>query len=147
MELTANNISEMYSLIENKPNDEIEHIIRDSFEGINAKDILIPAIGSVLGPFLGGLAGATIPTFSELKTKMGQAKAVLEICKAYITKYSSEIKLTLQNNPQKTNYVLNIIQLLAPAIAQQYSGIPAMAIVGAITLLCRQGIDNFIKLD
>lgn len=145
MELTAKNISVLYSQIENKSNDEIEHIIRNNIKETSLKDILIPTIGSVLGPVFGGFAGAAFPTNSDPITKKGKANALLEVCKEYITKYSSEIKRSLQNNPQKTNFVLDIIVLIAPAIAQQYSGIPAMAIVGSITLLCRQGIENYLK--
>ena len=35
--------------------------------------------------------------------------------------------------------------LLAPAIAQQYIGIPGLAIVGSITILCKQGIQAYLQ--
>ena len=145
MELTANDISVLYSQIENKSNDEIEHIIKDNFEDTSLIGALFPDLGSVSGASIGGFAGVAGPTNSGPITKKGKANALLEICKEHITRYSSEIKLSLRNNPQKTNFVFDIIVLIAPAIAQQYSGLPAMAIVGSITLLCRQGIENYLK--
>ncbi len=66
------------------------------------------------------------------------------ICKEYIRKNSSTIKEILQKHPNYTNYVIDIIMLLAPAIAQQYFGISAMAIVGSITIICKQGIHSYL---
>lgn len=99
--------------------------------------------GVTLDPF--GIGGLLRRVFGGGADKNQPASSLIEICKEYVNKFSNDIKAILKNNPKTTNYALNVIQLLVPAIAQQYSGIPAMAIVGSITLLCRQGIENFIK--
>lgn len=158
MELTSQELAELYSQIENKSDEEIESLINNQSETIisgleNAvlkgiikgagagemaeyinMDVGASKIGNWLKKVFGGGADKNQPTIP-----------LIEICKDYVNEFSNDIKAILKNNPKTTNYALNVIQLLFPAIAQQYSGIPAMAIVGSITLLCRQGIENFIK--
>ena len=152
-ELSKQQISELYNNLENKSNEEIVSIIND----INNEAIKSLLDDSYKYDWIEEnwklkFGGIRIKDFLKSFYKDGEkpqgqqiTNFIIEICKKYAKKYSSEIKIILQDNPQTTNYILNIIQLLAPAIAQQYSGIPAMAIVGSITILCRQGIDNFIK--
>ena len=67
------------------------------------------------------------------------------ICRGAINKFQENIKDILRKNAKTTNYTLEIIQLLAPAIAQQFGGLSSMAIVGSITILCKQGIQNYIQ--
>lgn len=136
MELTSQELEAYYSLIENKSDKEIQKYINiEMFRSETFGD-------SKLAKCIPRLTfGKAIPDHHQSLP----SRKLFEICKKYAAKNSTKIKTILQENRQKTNYALNIIQLLAPAIAQQYSGIPAMAIVGSITLLCRQGIDNFIK--
>ena len=155
MELTSQELAALYSQIENKSDEEIESMINNESETIilgleNAvlKGIVLGAgaafaknmdlgafrIGDWLKRVFGGGADKNHPSIP-----------LIEICKDFVNEFSNDIKAILKNNPKTTNYALNVIQLLAPAIAQQYSGIPAMAIVGSITLLCRQGLENFIK--
>jgi len=125
MELTSQELAELYAQIENKSDEEIESLINNESEELD-------------GLLFGG--GWFRSVF-----KNQSANSIIEICKESVKEFSADIKEILKNNPKTTNYALNVIQLLVPAIAQQYSGIPAMAIVGSITLLCRQGIENFIK--
>ena len=157
MEPTSQELAELYAQIESKSDEEIESLINNESEAIitgleNAvlKGVVLGAgelfakkyqiglgaikIGDWLKKVFGGGADKNQPTIP-----------LIEICKDYVNEFSNDIKAILKNNPKITNYALNVIQLLAPAIAQQYSGIPAMAIVGSITLLCRQGLENFIK--
>lgn len=125
MELTSQELAELYAQIESKSDEEIESLINKQSEKL---DGLLSVGGWFRSVF-----------------KNQSANSIIEICKESVKEFSADIKEILKNNPKTTNYALNVIQLLVPAIAQQYSGIPAMAIVGSITLLCRQGIENFIK--
>ena len=125
MELTSQELAELYAQIESKSDEEIESLINKQSEKLDGLLIVGGWFRSVF--------------------KNQSANLIIEICKEYVNDFSNDIKAILKNNPKTTNYALNVIQLLVPAIAQQYSGIPAMAIVGSITLLCRQGIENFIK--
>ena len=156
MELTSQELAELYAQIESKSDEEIESLINNESEAIitGLEDAVLK--GGVLGAGLGleaGLGaglGAKIgnwlkKVFGDGADKNQPTIPLIEICKDYVNEFSNDIKAILKNNPKTTNYALNVIQLLVPAIAQQYSGIPAMAIVGSITLLCRQGIENFIK--
>ena len=151
MELTSQELSKLYSQIENKSNKEIKALINDEsetfFSGLEGAALK----GLIAGAGAGTSAGAIID-FGWFKRKSDRgagkkqsANSLIEICKEYAKEFSTEIKAILKNNPKSTNYALNVIQLLAPAIAQQYSGIPALAIVGSITLLCRPGLEHFIK--
>ena len=139
MELTSQELASLYSQIENKSDEEITHLI-DVGDSENNKTLA--ALG---GGALAAGSGAAILGHLAIANGLPPSSTLFEICKKYAKDFSSEIKVILKNYPKATNYALNVIQLLAPAIAQQYSGIPAMAIVGSITLLCRQGIENFIK--
>lgn len=104
------------------------------------------AIGAVLGELYSPIcaAGATIGHSTALDTER-QQEELETICKDTIKKNSSTIKEILQKHPNFTNYVIDIIMLLAPAIAQQYLGISAMAIVGSITIICKQGINAYLQ--
>lgn len=151
MELTSQELAELYAQIENKSDEEIESIINNESETIitgleNAVlkgGVFRARLGVGLGAF--GIVDWLRRVLSGGADKNQPVIPLIEICKEYVNKFSNDIKAILKNNPKTTNYALNVIQLLVPAIAQQYSGIPAMAIVGSITLLCRQGIENFIK--
>lgn len=141
MELTSQELAELYAQIENKSDEEIEHLINKRLlsEGHFAKGWnAVSKANSKYGILFRILFGSG-------DDKNQAANSIIEICKESVKEFSADIKEILKNNPKTTNYALNVIQLLVPAIAQQYSGIPAKAIVGSITLLCRQGLENFIK--
>ena len=139
MELTSQELAELYAQIENKSDKEIQHLIDVGDSEINKT---LAALG---GGALAAGSGGGIWGHLAIANGLPPSSTLFEICKKYAKEFSADIKEILKNNPKTTNYALNVIQLLVPAIAQQYSGIPAMAIVGSITLLCRQGIENFIK--
>lgn len=160
MELTSQELAELYAQIENKSDEEIESLINNESEAIitgleNAvlKEVIEfePVAGALFAKkYKIGLRAIKIgdwfkKVFDDGTDKNQPTIPLIEICKDYVNEFSNDIKAILKNNPKTTNYALNVIQLLVPAIAQQYSGIPAMAIVGSITLLCRQGLENFIK--
>lgn len=128
-------LQELYSQIENDSDDEIKNLI---------SSIYLPRFAGTASMF--GFPFHSLWRSEEDEQRMA-VKELQDVCVdcANTIEFKNQIKLMLQNNPQRTNFVIGIIQLLVPAIAQQYSGIPAMAFVGAITLLCRQGIENYLK--
>lgn len=140
MALTSRELAALYAQIENKSDKEIQRLVKNETNKIPSGlegaigAMVVDGVNMNVGGWLKGVFGSG-----------GGANSLTEICKEYAKEFSSEIRALLRNNPKTTNYAFNVIQLLAPAIAQQYSGIPALAIVGSITLLCRQGIENFIK--
>lgn len=101
-------------------------------------------IGTAIGTAIGAEVGAAFGLSNALDTER-QQEELETICKDTIKKNSSTIKEILQKHPNYTNYVIDIIMLLAPAIAQQYLGISAMAIVGSITIICKQGINAYLQ--
>ena len=70
---------------------------------------------------------------------------LVRICLKYIIKNKYQVREIIHRNPKVTNYTLDIINLICPVIAQKYAGIPALAIVGAITLLFKQGINRYLE--
>lgn len=58
---------------------------------------------------------------------------------------STKIKTLLKNNPKYVNCTLEIIQLVAPAVAQIYGGLSALTIVGTLTIMCKQGIQDYLS--
>lgn len=139
MSSKSEQLLDLYSQIENKSNDEIEDLI-SSF----VIDARFYGTGSISG----------FPLYKVIKRGLFKTEPnsidvnrLQDVCVSLANshKYKNQIRLILQSNPQSTNFVINIIQLLAPAIAQQFYGIPMMAVVGSLTILCRQGIEKFLK--
>jgi hypothetical protein len=126
--------------------EEVEYL-HNQLEGLNTDQIQL-IVTNELGivrikprsPFVHYWNDEPDYNISELKTP----EELETICKDTIKKNSSTIKEILQKHPNYTNYVIDIIMLLAPAIAQQYLGISAMAIVGSITIICKQGIHSYL---
>lgn len=69
---------------------------------------------------------------------------VKSACEKEIRKNRSTIKDIIRKHPKSKDYIFEIIMLLAPAIAQQYTGFSGMAIVGTLTIICKQGINAYI---
>ena len=65
-------------------------------------------------------------------------------CIKYAKLFKDQIISIIKRKQKTTETILDIIQILAPAIAQELSGIPVMAIVAAITVMCRRGVMNYI---
>ncbi len=142
-------LEEIYKSLEGKNEAEIKQMISDSISN--------SAVSS--NPLAGVLTGAfadAIPSFSPFGSIFGslfgskpsadeRANKFLDTCKLTVASYSKSIKDILQKNEKTTNFTLEIIQLVAPVIAQQYAGLPALTIVGAITILCKQGITKYIQ--
>jgi len=128
--MTNSEIKKYVSQLEGLSTHEIEQIVSGELALAAGSGWLGIAIGA--GAFCGNLNKWT-------------PDKVMDVCKKSIANASQSIRQILQNNPKTTNYSLEIIQLVAPAIAQQYGGISSMAIVGTLSILCKQGITNYIS--
>lgn len=58
----------------------------------------------------------------------------------------AQIMTIINNNPKTSRCIMDIVILLAPAIAQQYSGMSGMAIVGTLTIICKQNLGFLFKI-
>ena len=145
--MTQSEALEYYKRIENFNTQEIRNLVekelRPSLNQVVA-GAAMDMIGSIAGAFLGAPIAAIAGSDSG-HTLTHTPEEVEDICKDSIKNNSSTIKQILQKHPNYTNYVIDIIMLLAPAIAQQYIGIPGIAIVGSITILCKQGIQAYLQ--
>ena len=72
-------------------------------------------------------------------------QSLSDICCEYVKHFSTEISNIPINHPNYTSFTLDVIQIVAPAIAQQYSGLPLMSVVAALTVMCRRGIMKYIN--
>lgn len=126
---------EIRKLIKKELQPSLSQITRDAALGILCR-ITVGFFGGAVGALPGGPINVrSTPSLEDVES----------ICKDSIKNNSSSIKQILQKHPNYTNYVIDIIMLLAPAIAQQYIGIPGIAIVGSITILCKQGIQAYLQ--
>ncbi len=125
--MTSSEIIQLYSQIDGMTSSEIKNVISDELSHVSYAGF-------------GKHAFAARDVFSRKWT----SEEVMDVCKTYVMKSSSSIKEILRKNPKVTNYALDVIQLVAPAIAQQYGGLSSMAIVGSLSILCKQGITNYI---
>lgn len=71
---------------------------------------------------------------------------LLSICVDSFILHKEEIRRILNKCPTGTSYIIEIVQLLAPAIAQEYSGFSGMAIVGTIIYLCKIKFYEFLNI-
>lgn len=67
-----------------------------------------------------------------------------KICETYVAKFKQEIWPKILGKENISEFAVDVIQIVAPAIAQEYSGIPAMAITAVITIMCRKGITLYL---
>lgn len=90
---------------------------------------------------------AMIKQIFKPKKKKEEAVSVEKICRVAIVNNSSTIRSIMKKYPHSTEYILEILHLLAPAIAQQYTGLSGLAIIGTLTILCKQGISEYLKKE
>lgn len=130
--MTNQEINRLYNQLDGLSPEEIEKIV--------SKELGVAAGGGIVGAgiFAGAICGAV---FNNKWTP----EKVMAICKTSVANASQSIRKIMHDNPKATNYSLEIIQLVDPAIAQQYCGISGMAIVGSLSILCKQGISNYIS--
>ena len=137
--MTKDEILKYYKQIENSHPDQIRDIVVKELQPNNRIGFLEHFVGACVD------AHELKASIDEESCSIGKQEDLENICKESIKKNKFRIKEILQNNPNYTNYVIDVIMLLAPAIAQEYFGISAMAIVGSITIICKQGIHSYLQ--
>ena len=145
--MTQSEALEYYKRIEDFNTQEIRNLVEKELRP-SLNQTVAGAAMDMIGRIADALLGAPIAALAESAsghTLTHTPEEVEDICKNSIKNNSSTIKQILQKHPHYTNYVIDIIMLLAPAIAQQYIGIPGLAIVGSITILCKQGIQAYLQ--
>ena len=145
--MTKSEALEYYKRIENFNTQEIRNLVEKELRPSLNQAVAGAAMG-MIGRIAGALLGAQIAALAgsdDSHTLTHTPEEVEDICKDSIKNNSSTIKQILQKHPYYTNWVIEIVMLLAPAIAQQYIGIPGLAIVGSITILCKQGIQAYLQ--
>ena len=145
--MTQSEALEYYKRIEDFNTQEIRNLVEKELRP-SLNQAVAGAAMDMIGRIAGALLGAPIRAVAGSAsghTLTHTPEEVEDICKDSIKNNSSTIKQILQKHPHYTNYVIDIIMLLAPAIAQQYIGIPGIAIVGSITILCKQGIQAYLQ--
>lgn len=70
---------------------------------------------------------------------------IIEACKKEMEKPEvSYLMQILKDNPNAVKNILEIIQLVVPAIAQVYGGLSALTIVGSIMIVIKQNVQNYL---
>lgn len=120
--MTEEEIKALYSKIEGLDTNDIKALV-------NAE---IPSIGGVaqIGG-IGCIAGTAL---------MGGMSTLEKACKKAWEQNKKHIQSIIQNNPKSSKTIMDVICLLAPTIAQQYTGFSGMAIVGTLTIMCKQNL-------
>lgn len=122
--MTEEEIKTLYSKIERLDIDEIKAIIDAESQ------ILSGEIGfNIFGALLGNLFSAG-SVYSNLE----------KACKKTWDQNNNRIQSIIQNNPKSSKAIMDIVCLLAPTIAQQYTGFSGMAIVGTLTIMCKHNL-------
>lgn len=92
--------------------------------------------GSLINRFYSFLLGR------KTKKQVAEEKAELieTVCNNAWEENINKIHSIIASNPKTSKCIMDIICLLAPAIAQQYTGFSGMAIVGTLTIMCKQNL-------
>lgn len=146
--MTRDEATNIYAEIGDLSTNEINSIIARELRRNNVLRSVIGTAAAISGGIvgnIGGVAGAALNVPSPESNIVKSQEELEVICKEAITKNKKSIKEILKSHPKSTNYVIDIIMLMVPAITQQYLGISAMAIVGSIVILCRQGLTSYLQ--
>lgn len=137
--MTEYEIKSIYEQIEGLNSSEIQNRVDLEFTSSDAGSFNVGALmgaavcGAVGGGFLGGFFKG------DYDDKAMQAKKKLEYaCRKLLEQNRHQVLTIIQNNPKTSKGIMDIVLLLAPAIAQQYGGFSGMAIVGTLTIACKQ---------
>lgn len=135
--MTEYEIKSIYKKIEELSFPEIQNLIDREFSSSYASGT---AIGAGFGSLIGASVFNTISKWDETN-KPTQIQLELEkSCRNSWDLNINQIRNLIQNNPKTSKGIMDIVLLLAPAIAQQYTGISGMAIVGTLTIICKQNL-------
>lgn len=138
-QLDSDEIERLFRQIEGDNTNEIENIISKEIKAQNSIGGILAGAG--FGALFEGLFFG-VRTASNVESKK---EALYSACRTAIYDKREEIRKIMKDNTKTTNYILEIVQLIAPAVAQVYLGMSGLAIVGAITILCKQGIQQMIE--
>lgn len=150
--MDKNQIILMYEAIQDYQPDQIRSLVADELRKKNCLrnepeniGIYHKIVQSVFAFFTPKILAASCHCPSDPDIENPTPEELEEVCKESIKENSFSIKQILKKHPNYTNCIIDIITLLAPAIAQQYIGIPGIAIVGTITVICKQGIHTYLE--
>lgn len=129
--MTEKEIKSLYNQIEELSTSEIQHYVDN--------ELVTPSNGS-LTPNLGLLGAGAMCGFGILNKTQSSASELKHACEKAWNHNISRIRNIINNNPKTSKTIMDILLLLAPAIAQQHTGISGMAIVGTLTILCKQNL-------
>lgn len=133
MAMTQTEINNIYNKLQGLDSSEISDILRkELFSEYHVLGMMAPSEMEIEKRILK----------SEHKIEENISKCKKVIANPSI---STKIKTLLKNNPKYVNCTLEIIQLVAPAVAQIYGGLSALTIVGTLTIMCKQGIQNYLS--
>ena len=123
--------------------------IYNKLQGLDSSEILDILRKELFSEY--HVLGMMAPSEMEIEKRILKSEHKIEEniskCKKVIANpsISTKIKTLLKNNPKYVNCTLEIIQLVAPAVAQIYGGLSALTIVGTLTIMCKQGIQNYLS--
>ena len=136
--LSNRQIAILYQQIENLDNESIIKMIDEmhlpSFNNSSEKSEIDESIAY----------GINLPKGKLTSPKLDTKNSLPEICSSYIRKFKVEIWQKVLGKEKLSEFILEVIQIVAPAVAQEYKGVPAMAIVAIITIMCRKGITLYL---
>lgn len=127
--MTEEDIKALYRQIEGLETDEIKTLVDNQLS--NHLSVRAAAVNSI------GSETASIIKFLWKKITM---PSLDNICKTAWDSNIDKIHTIITNNPKSSKTIMDILCLLAPTIAQQYTGFSGMAIVGSLTILCKHNL-------
>lgn len=89
----------------------------------------------------GGVSFMHRPSKESIEKKFNER---FDIISNYVRLYSNQLKQTLKDNPKTVDFVVEMSYIIAPAIAQEHGGIPYVAIVAALLIMSRRGINYYL---
>ena len=160
-ESSEKEITELFNIVYNSHIETIHNVISLSLSGsdfVIQKNIPKKQNDESNNEYSAFNSGGYLPV-----RKSDNRKSLVDICIRFIQKFYklnlgkdlgngrirpfSVMLRRLNNNDPKIvlSSTLDIVQIVAPAIAQNYLGLPMMAIVATLVVICRNGIMDYIN--
>ena len=138
--MTESEIKSLYYQIEGLSTSEIQSRVDQEFsDSVDyvAEDIVGAAATGILG-----YAAAAVSLVSRIfnRRRNVSPEELKAACNKSWNLNITQIRTIIDNNPKTSRCIMDIVILLAPAIAQQYTGMSGMAIVGTLTIICKQNL-------
>ena len=165
-ESSEKEITELFNSIYNSHTETIHNVISLSLSGsdfVIQKNIPLIQDDRSNNKNRDVYSSANSPDYVFRFDEKDNRKSLVDICIEFIQKFYksnlgkdlgngrirpfSVMLKKLNNNDPKIvlSSTLDIIQIVAPAIAQNYLGLPMMAIVATLVVICRNGIMDYIN--